>query len=186
MELFVPGVVRCRRKDLGKWLLPWSLESMLLICIGSYGLFSAVWAEVAGAEGQCCCPQAGCQARLAQEVSVGLSGHALLKLSQPVAEPLALESVRWLLFWGGQDETGCGRVTRRGPWSRTEIYICTDGNSNSQSYSETKKGDFLWALISLHTSGLCTLISSARIALSSSATLMRPKVNPYMASQLLG
>lgn len=87
------GVVRCRRKDLGKWLLPWSLESMLLICIGSYGLFSAVWAEGAGAEGQCC-PQAR-----GMQIKVSIGGlpwplsRCLAQALLPVAGLLALESV---------------------------------------------------------------------------------------------
>lgn len=74
---------------------------MLLICIGSYGLFSAVRAEVAGAEGQCCRPHTG---QVSGKVSTGglpwPLWPCLLKLSQPVAELLALESVCWLLSWG--------------------------------------------------------------------------------------
>lgn len=120
MELFVPGVARCRRKDLGKWLLPWSLESVLLVCIGSYGLFSATWAEVAGDEGHCCCPQAqGCWARLARETPLA-SGHTLIKLTCPVSSTTASTRVsslapflRWRWGWG-QDEKGCSRVTRQG------------------------------------------------------------------------
>lgn len=51
--------------------------------------------------------------KVSAAVSLGCSGHALLRLAQPGAQLLALESVHWLLSQG-QDETGCGRVTRRG------------------------------------------------------------------------
>lgn len=44
-------------------------ESMLLIHVGSHGLFSASQAEVAGAEGQCCRSQAqGCRSRSARSL----------------------------------------------------------------------------------------------------------------------
>lgn len=146
------GVVRCRRKDLGKWLLPSSLESMLLICIGSYGPFLC-----SVSIGSWCRRSVLSSAGPWMKIKVSAGGlpwplsRCLAQALLPVAELLALESVRWPLSWG-QGETGCGRVTRQ--WEtwyqlaseqNRESYICTDGNSNSQSHSETEKADFLWA-----------------------------------------
>lgn len=137
-------------------------------------------------------------------VYLGFFCNAFLKLSWPVVELLELESQFTGSFLRGQDEMGCGRVTgRKGKtWyqlaseQNRETDFWTNGDSNSQSQSKEKKQIYFQYWLPLCTNDLCTLISepghsgvvcssSAETGLSGNATLMRPKVNPYMASQLL-
>lgn len=145
--------MRCRKEDLGKWLLPWCLSPSSSSIVSSYGLFSAMEAEVAGAQCQVLSSFTG------PGVQVKASdGDLPLLLPQYLSQAfLALQwdflnyKVSSLGLWlRGQDETRCGRVTRhKGKiWYQLaleqdrEICICTDENSNSQSQSKRK--DFLW------------------------------------------
>lgn len=209
--------MRCRKEDLGKWLLPWCLSPSSSSAVSSYGLFSAMWAEVAGAQRQVLSSFTG------PGVQVKARDGGLPLLLPQYLSPAFL-ALQWNFLnykvssldpWlRGQDETRCGRVTRhKGKmWyqlaleQEREIYICTDEISNSQSQSKTR-GDFLWVLIFLCTSSLCTFGDSSlhcsqvrwsqgdsrAVYSSSSGTALsgswhfdlNPKENPYMASQLL-
>lgn len=63
MELSVTRGGEMQKEGPGEMASSLKSESMLLIHVGSYGLFSAMQAEVAGAEGQCCCRRSQAQGR---------------------------------------------------------------------------------------------------------------------------
>lgn len=114
--------------------------------------------------------------------------NAFLKLSWPVVELLELESQFTGSFLRDQDEMGRGRTTghKGKTWYQLaseqdrDIYICTDGNSNSQSQSKKnsrfslstnfplyKRHVHFWLGDPGHSGVVCS--SSAGMALSGSA-----------------
>lgn len=205
--------MRCRKEDLGKWLLPRCLSPSSSSTVSSYGLFSAMEAEVSGAQCQVLSSFTG----PGVQVEAGDGGLPLL-LPHPLSQ--AFLALRWILELESQFT---GSLTQRPGWDKMwqsdktqrenmvpkqerELYICTDENSNSQSQSKKKKKtSFECYFFSARVACAllitpCTALKvdgprgthSRAVCSSSSGTGLfgswhfdlNPKVNPYMASQL--